>query len=99
MTQARGLRVLDPVAAVAAAPDRKHRRVPAALAGARIGFVWGQHVSTTVFWPLFEQAVEAMYAPSATVRLYKPSTWNPAPRDAIEELLSRVDVVIAGVGG
>jgi hypothetical protein len=98
-TQDRGFRVLDPVAAVAEAPKRKLRNVPQSLRGARFGFVWGQHVSTTVFWPLFEEVVEAMYAPSSVVRLYKPSTWNPASPEALDDVLRRVDVAIAGVGG
>jgi hypothetical protein len=94
-----GFRVLDPVAEAAQAPARTRRKVVRTLRGARIGFVWGQHVSTVVFWPRLEQAIEAAYAPSAVVRLYKPSTWNPAPRETLADLLSRVDVAIAGVGG
>jgi hypothetical protein len=94
-----GLRILDPVAVAAQAPARTPRKIVPTLRGARIGFVWGQHVSTVAFWPRLEQAIEALYAPSTVVRLYKPSTWNPAPRETLADLLTRVDVAIAGVGG
>ena len=99
MVHDRPLRILDPVASIAAAAARKPRRPLETLLGTRIGFVWGQHVSSVVFWPLLERAVETLYAPSSTVRVYKPSTWNPASRESVDDLLARVDVVIAGVGG
>lgn len=99
MTHRGGFQVLDPTADTAEARQRTPRRMLRSLRKARIGFVWGQHVSTTVFWPILEQTIEAMYEPVEVVRLYKSSTWNPAPQPALDEVLRRIDYAITGVGG
>ena len=70
-----------------------------ALRGARMGLLWSQHASSEKFWPVLEQIAERELQPSQVHRLYKSSTWNVATPNQVEDLASRVDFVLVGVGG
>ena len=87
----------DPVAEPEVKGAKPMRPVETLQVG-RMGLVWGGHGSTAKFWPVFEEMVEGMYEPSAVQKLYKHSTWNPAPMTEMEDLASRIDYAIAGVG-
>lgn len=97
--EVRLVKVLDPVADVASAPEARPRQSLDTLRGKRAAFIWGQHVSTTKFWPAFEKAVESIFQPSEIHRLYKESTWNPASSVKLTDFVGRIDYAIAGVGG
>ena len=91
------LLVYDPVADIAVTQGKALRPVETLRAG-KMGLVYSGHGSTEKFWPVFEGALEAMYEPAETHKLYKHSTWNPAPMEDMEELASKVDYAIIGVG-
>ena len=87
----------DPVADPEVKGARPLRPVETLRAG-RMGLVWGGHGSTARFWPAFEDAVQSIYEPVALHKIYKHSTWNPAPMTDMDELASKIDYAIAGVG-
>lgn len=87
----------DPIAEIAVAETRLVRPIETLLGG-RMGLIWGGHGSTAKFWPVFEETVQAMYEPGAVHKIYKHSTWNPAPKSDMEELASKIDYAIIGIG-
>jgi hypothetical protein len=91
------LLVYDPVADTAATEGKPLRPVETLRAG-KMGLVYSGHGSTEKFWPVFEETLQAMYEPVETHKLYKHSTWNPAPMEDMEELASKIDYAIIGVG-
>jgi|TARA_B100001971_G_scaffold204579_1_gene220894 hypothetical protein len=91
------LLVYDPVADTATTEGKQLRPVETLRAG-RMGLVYSGHGSTEKFWPVFEETLQAMYEPKETHKLYKHSTWNPAPMEDMEELAAKVDYAIIGVG-
>jgi hypothetical protein len=93
------IRVRSPLADIKEAPRGKVVRALASLEGMRMGLLWSQHASSVKFWPVFEKIAEAKFRPSEIRRLYKTSTWNVAPPDAVEDLARSVDYVFVGVGG
>ena len=87
----------DPVAEIAVTETRPVRPIET-LRGGRMGLIWGGHGSTTKFWPVFEKTVQAMYEPKAVHKIYKHSTWNPAPKEDMEALAAKIDYAIIGIG-
>ena len=92
-----GLLVYDPVAEIAVTEAKPLRPVETLRAG-RMGLVYSGHGSTVKFWPVFEETLQAMYEPAAVHKFYKHSTWNPAPMSDMEELASKIDYAVIGVG-
>lgn len=92
------LRVLDPIAEINKAPEGRPMREVEALEGRRLGLLWSKHAASVKFWPVLEEVLASHFRPSEIHRLYKKSTWNPAPPDELEALASRVDYVVVGVG-
>lgn len=91
------LRVLDPIADINKPAERKPLRGVESLHGKRVGLLWGGHAASVKFWPAFEEVVLKKFDGEA-VRLYKNSSWNPAPLEDIEELAGKVDYAFIGVG-
>jgi hypothetical protein len=92
------LRVLDPIAEIFKPAEGKPLRGIQSLEGKKVGLLWGRHAASMKFWPVFEEVVVAKFKPSEAVRLYKKSTWNPAPLPDVEELATRIDYALIGVG-
>ena len=92
------LRVLDPVAEIYKPAEGKPLRGIQSLEGKRVGLLWGRHAASMKFWPVLEEVVATRFRPSEAVRLYKPSTWNPAPLPDVEELAKKIDYALIGVG-
>ena len=92
------MRILDPVGELAKAPEGRPMRAVETLEGRRIGLLWSRHAASVKFWPVLETIAEAKFRPSAVHRLYKTSTWNPAPPEEVEEFARRVDYAVIGVG-
>ena len=44
------------------------------------------------------EALEGRFKPSESHRLYKKSTWNPAPPEEVEEFARKIDYAVVGVG-
>jgi murein L,D-transpeptidase YcbB/YkuD len=93
------LRVRDPRADINTPPEGKRLRRLETFKGARMGLLWSQHASSEKFWPVFERVAEAELHPAEVQRLYKDSTWNVATPTQIQELATRVDFALVGVGG
>lgn len=91
------LRVLDPIAEINKPAERKPVRGVQSLQGKRVGLLWGRHAASIEFWPVFEEVVLNKFA-AEPVRLYKNSTWNPAPMPDVENLASKIDYAFIGVG-
>ena len=91
------LRVLDPIAEINKPPERKRMRSVQSLQGKRVGLLWGRHAASMKFWPVFEEVALRKFA-AEPVRLYKSSSWNPAPLPDLENLAGRIDYAFIGVG-
>jgi hypothetical protein len=91
------LRVLDPIAEINKPADRKPVRSVQSLQGKRVGLLWGRHAASMKFWPVFEEVALKKFA-AEPVRLYKNSSWNPAPMPDLENLASKIDYAFIGVG-
>jgi hypothetical protein len=92
------IRVRSPLADINQAPRGNPVRALSSLDGKRMGLLWSQHAATVKFWPVLEAVAEAKLRPSEVHRMYKTSTWNVAPPDAIVDFAARVDYVLVGVG-
>ncbi len=92
------MRILDPVGELAKAPEGRPLRPVEALEGRRLGFLWSKHAGSVRFWPVLEEVFEGKYRPSEIHRLYKKSSWNPAPPEEIEEFVRKIDYALVGVG-
>lgn len=90
-------RVLDPLADINKPAERKPMRRVQSLHGKRVGLLWGRHVASTKFWPVFEEVAIKKFS-AEPVRLYKNSSWNPAPLPDLEDLASKIDYALIGVG-
>ena len=91
------LRVLDPLAAINKPADSIPMRRVQSLQNKRIGMLWGGHAATVKFWPVFEAVTLKKFAGEA-VRLYKNSSWNPAPLPDVETFAEKIDFALVGVG-
>lgn len=99
-----GFIVLDPIGEVAKGSRKPLRRVDR-LGGKRVGFVWGMHDLSTKFWPVLEDAI-SIYEPREVQKVHKDdkdgrakgNTWIPAPLSVIEEIATKIDYAILGVG-
>jgi len=91
------LRVLDPLAEINKPAGRKPTRRIETMNGKRIGLLWGGHAATVKFWPVLEAVVLKKFA-SQAVKLYKNSSWNPAPLPDVEDFASKIDYAFVGVG-
>ena len=91
------IRVLDPIADINKPAQGKPFRSLESVHGKRVGLLWGRHAASMKFWPVFEEVVVKRFA-AEPVRLYKYSTWNPAPLPEVEELAGKIDYALIGVG-
>jgi hypothetical protein len=91
------IRVLDPIADINKPAERKPLKGIESLHGKRVGLLWGRHAASVKFWPVFEDIVLKKFS-GEPVRLYKKSSWNPAPAQDIEELAGKIDYAFIGVG-
>ncbi len=91
------IRVLDPLADINKPADRKPFRGVQSLQGKRVGLLWGGHAASVKFWPVFEEVVLRKFS-AEPVRLYKNSSWNPAPLPDVETLAGKIDYAFIGVG-
>ena len=91
------LRVLDPLADINKPADRKPVRRVQSLQGKRVGLLWGRHAASVKLWPVFEEVAIKKFA-AEPVRLYKSSSWNPAPLPDLENLASKIEYAFIGVG-
>jgi hypothetical protein len=91
------LRVLDPLAEINKPAGRKPMRRVQSLQGKRVGLLWGKHAASVKFWPVFEEVAIKKFS-ADPVRLYKSSSWNPAPMPDLENLASKIDYALIGVG-
>ena len=92
------IRVLDPLGEINKPAKRKPLRGIDSPHSKRVGLLWGRHASSVKFWPAFEEVILKKFV-SKPVRLYKNSSWNPAPITDIEDLARKVDYAFVGVGG
>ena len=92
------MRILDPVGELAKAPEGRPLRKVEALEGRRIGLLWSKHAASVKFWPVLEEVLLERFKPAEVVRLYKQSTWNPAPQEDVEEFARKIDYAVIGVG-
>lgn len=92
------MRIMDPVGELAKAPEGRPLRRLEALGGRRIGLLWSKHAASVKFWPVLEEVLVERFRPSEIVRLYKQSTWNPAPQEEVEEFARKIDYAVIGVG-
>lgn len=97
--------VLDPVGEVAKGSRKPLKRVDR-LGGKRVGFIWGMHELSIKFWPVLEDAM-SVYEPLEVHKMHKNdktdgrakgNTWIPAPLSVIEDIASKVDYAVLGVG-
>ena len=97
-----GLTILSPLGEIETPPQRSKSGPTlaplASLEGARMGLLWNQHASTVVFWPVLDAVAAKSFRVRDVQRVNKISTWNPASPETIEELASKVDYVLVGVG-
>ncbi|MCC6535443.1 MAG: hypothetical protein IT531_23075 [Burkholderiales bacterium] len=91
------IRVLDPLAEINQPAGRKPMRALETLKGKRVGLLWGGHAASVVFWPVLEEVAVKKFA-AEPVRLYKKSSWNPAPLPDVEALAGKIDYALIGVG-
>ena len=91
------IRVLDPIADINKPAHRKPVRSLQSLQGKRAGLLWGGHAASVKFWPVFEEVVLKKFS-AEPVRLYKKSSWNPAPLPDLEALAGKIDYALIGVG-
>jgi hypothetical protein len=91
------LRVLDPLAEINKPAARKPIRRVQSLQGKRVGLLWGRHAASIKFWPVFEEVTIKKFS-AEPVRLYKSSSWNPAPIADLENLAGKIDYAFIGVG-
>jgi len=91
------LRVLDPMADINKPAERKAMRGLESLHGKRIGLLWGGHAASVKFWPVFEKVALEKFR-GEPIRLYKNSSWNPAPLPDLQALASKIDFAFIGVG-
>lgn len=91
------IRVLDPLAEINKPAGRKPMRPLETLKGKRVGLLWGGHAASVKFWPVFEEVAVKKFA-AEPVRLYKSSSWNPAPLADVEALAQKIDYAFIGVG-
>jgi hypothetical protein len=102
------LTIFSPVSAPQTddAPAARIENVPT-LQGKRVGFLWGMHDLTIMFWPVLEEEVIATVEPSEIHRhhktdagdgVFKGNTWIPAPLEQINELSPHIDWALCGVG-
>jgi hypothetical protein len=91
--------VLDPLGEINKAADGKKIRRVDSLVGKRLGLLWSQHASSVEFWPILEKVAQEVFKPSQVHKLYKKSSWNPAPPEELLPFLEKVDYVLVGVGG
>lgn len=92
------MKILDPVGDINFVAQTQERRDLDTTIGKRVGILWGQHAATAKFRPVFEEVAKDLYKPSEFHVLTKDSTWNPAEESQIQDLVEKVDFVIAGVG-
>ena len=92
------LRVLDPVAEIFKPAEGRPVKAIQSLEGKKVGLLWGRHAASMKFWPVLEEVIVEKFKPSEAVRLYKKSTWNPAPLPDVEELAKKIDYALIGVG-
>ena len=91
------LRVLDPLAEINKPAERKPVRSVQSLQGKRVGLLWGRHAASVKFWSVFEEVALKKFS-AEPVRLYKNSSWNPAPMADLENLANKIDYAFIGVG-
>jgi hypothetical protein len=91
------IRVLEPTAEINKPAARKTMRRLQSIQGKRVGLVWGRHAASVKFWPVFEEVVLKKFS-ADPVRLYKNSSWNPAPLSDVEDLSGKIDYALIGVG-
>ncbi len=91
------MRLFDPAGDIAL-PERAEEIVLDTLKGKAVGYVFNQHISSNVFWKHLEENVESALEPSSTLKVYKPNTWAPAPKDKIEQVIQETDFALVGVG-
>lgn len=91
------LKVLDPLAEINKPADRKTMRRIQSLTGKRVGLLWGGHAASVKFWPVFEEVILEKFS-AEPVRLYKNSSWNPAPISDVQSLSEKIDYALIGVG-
>ncbi len=60
--------------------------------------IWSRHAASVKFWPALEEVLLAKLKPVDVVRLYKTSTWNPAPPEEVEAFARKIDYAVIGVG-
>lgn len=92
------MRILDPVGELAQAPEGRPMRTVETLEGRRLGLLWSKHAASVKFWPVLEEVLLERFKPVEVVRLYKKSTWNPAPPEEVEEFARKIDYAVIGVG-
>ncbi len=79
-------------------PERAEEKVLDTLKGKVVGYIFNQHNSSLVFWKHLEENVESALEPPNALRVYKPNTWAPAPKESIERIIQETDYALVGVG-
>lgn len=92
------MKVFDPIGEINPAPQGKRRRSLETVVGRRVGFLWGRHAASVKFWPVLEDMIQTSFVPSEVYKVYKESTWNPVSADKLQDLASKIDYAIIGVG-
>lgn len=87
--------------------EAKHHAELETLAQKRVGFLWGVHDLSTKFWPVFEEELISAFDPADVYRhhktdegdgVFKGNTWIAAPESQIEQIASKIDYAVCGVG-
>lgn len=91
-------RILDPVGELAKPVEGRPLRPVESLEGRRMGLLWSKHAASVKFWPVLEEVLAERFRPAEIHRLYKTSTWNPAPAEDVAAFARQVDYAVVGVG-
>ncbi len=92
------LSVLSPGAETRPVESGQPLQVIDVLDNLRVALVWSGHAATVKFWPVLERTVEALLHPREVRRVNKPSTWNAASPEEIDDFAREIDYAIVGVG-
>lgn len=89
--------VFDPVGEVHTSAGPRPQMLDA-VNGARIGYVFNQHVSAMTFWEALRRAIEISFAPSHSVQIVKKNYTAPAAAEEIATIAANADYALVGVG-
>jgi hypothetical protein len=91
------IKLYDPVGEVGPITTVAPSRLEAFERG-RIGYVFNHHPAAEAVWTGLEANIARLLQPQSVTRIDKANVAISVPRPQLEELASRVDCVLVGVG-